>query len=302
MFQYLEYLKLRRYSLGTIKLYEKALARIGKFVDLTSPTNDGLRRFAGERSKVVAVGTLNSDLAAARSFFRWAARMGLLDDYQSLVPRSRRAPARLVRYLTESEVGHLLAAPDLATPQGFRDHVMMRLAYETGLRASEIIALDRGSVLSDGLIAVIGGKGGVDRLVPISTEMQQLLESWEHVRRSFRPGKRSVLFVNRYGRGFSSGQGLWEIVNRYARNALGRGRGFEILVRTGQGKPWTGYYPHLLRASFATHLLHNGCDLRAVQDMLGHVDINTTARYLGADTEFLKAQHAKFFKHPKTKS
>lgn len=242
----------------------------------------------------VGASTFNRTLSVLRAFFRWAWEWEYLaQDFSGLLPRAHRAPKRLPRYLDEYQVGWLLAAPDLATPIGFRDHVLIRLAYETGLRASELVALQLGSVLEERLVLVQRGKGSRDRLVPISEAMYALLGDWEAVRRTLRPGKRAALFVTRYGRPFSSGRSVWALVDRYARRALGLGRGYERIVATRKRRPWGGQYPHLLRASFATHLHQSGCDLRAIQEMLGHSTPSTTALYLGVDLELLKREHAK---------
>lgn len=242
----------------------------------------------------VGASTFNRTLSVLRTFFRWAWEWEYLPrDLSGTLPRAHRAPKRLPRYLDEYQVGWLLAAPDLATAIGFRDHVLLRLAYETGLRASELAALQLGSVLEDRQVLVERGKGARDRLVPISEAMHALLGDWEAVRRTLRPGKRAALFVTRHGKAFSSGRSVWVIVNRYARAALGLGRGYERIVATRKGRPWGGQYPHLLRASFATHLHQSGCDLRAIQEMLGHSSPSTTALYLGVDLELLKREHAK---------
>ncbi|HKK04464.1 MAG TPA: tyrosine-type recombinase/integrase, partial [Gammaproteobacteria bacterium] len=114
-----------------------------------------------------------------------------------------------------------------------------------------------------------------------------------------RPGKASVLFVTQRGRRFSSGRALWDIVDRYARRAIGLGRGYERMTIARRRKPWSGQYPHLLRASMATHMLERGCDLRAVQELLGHASLSTTALYLGVDLALLRREHQK---HPRAKS
>lgn len=247
----------------------------------------------------VAPGTLNAELSAVRGFYRWAWIWEYTQtDLSTLVPESRRAPRRLPRYLTEFEVGALLAAPDLSTFMGFRDHVMMRLAYEAGLRAFELVALEIPDVRPDRTVFVRSGKGNVDRYQPVSEVMVGLIDGWVRVRRQARPGKALVLFVTRRGKGFTSGRAVWEIVNRYARGAIGAGRGFERLERTARQRPWSGQYPHLLRASFATHLLQNGCDLRAVQELLGHANLATTAHYLGVDLSTMRRECQK---HPRAK-
>ncbi len=296
--RFIQHLRALRYSSGTVARCEAVLGRAGARFDLAAPTREALRRYAGERRRQVAPGTVNGELSALRRFYGWAWDMEyLLLDYRDFVPCGARVPRRLVRYLTEAEVGRLLAAPNLADPAGFRDHVLLCLAYETGLRASELVQLGLGDVLPDRTVAVVGGKGRVDRLVPISEKMANLLNAWETVRRNLGPGKRAALFVNRYGRQFASGRSVWVIVNKYARDALGRGRGYELLSSTGRRKPWSGYYPHLLRASFASHLLANGCDLRAVQEMLGHAQLSTTGRYLGVDLATLRREIAKHPRH-----
>jgi len=248
----------------------------------------------------VCVSTFNQELTAVRAFYRWAVLWEHTDSSTlALLPRSHRAPKRLPRNLTEHEIGRLLAEPDLSTLVGFRDHVIMRMAYETGLRAAELVALELGGITGDGYVRVVAGKGRVDRLVPISAEMERLLDAWVALRRSTKPGKAAAMFVTHRGRRFTSGRAVWEIVNRYARRAIGLGRGYDRMTAARRQKPWSGQYPHLLRASMATHMLERGCDLRAVQELLGHASISTTALYLGVDLAMLKREHQK---HPRAKS
>ena len=296
------WLKTARRSPATRRIYGAALRRWFEFCeDPLSPSRAAVEAWVRARRGAVGVSTFNGELSALRAFYGWAFTMGLVeDDLRPLLPSSHRgASPRAPRFLLEPEVGKLLASPDLSTLVGFRDHVMLRLLYETGLRASELVALGMGDVLPDRLVYVHGGKGGVDRYQPISEEMADLLAAWVRLRRSTRPGKALVLFVTHRGHGFASGRSVWEIVQRYARRALGTGAGYERLQKTTKQRPWTGHYPHLLRASFATHLLQNGVDLRAVQELLGHANIQTTARYLGVDFEYLREQHRRY--HPRAK-
>lgn len=235
---------------------------------------------------------LNIECKALRAFARWRFVAGLDPaDTAAQVPRQRRAPERVVRWLTDAEVGTLLAAPDLSTYVGFRDHVMMATLYQAGLRASELVALELGSVV-DSCLLVRNGKGNRARLVPVSSAHLGLLDSYVRIRRTVRPGKRSALFLTQHGQPFSSGRAVWVIVDRYA-HVLGIGCGYQRLRRTIKRAPWSGHYPHVLRASFATALLHSGCDVVSISQMLGHSSADTTARYLGIDLEFLRAQHAK---------
>lgn len=289
-----------RRSAVTRKIYLSALRRLEGFCggDLLSLDSSIMSAWLASRRASVRPVTINQELVAIRSFYRWANEWELSGtDLTGLVPSAFRLPERLPKTLTEYQIGALLAAPDLATLVGFRDHVMIRTLYETGLRASELIALDLGDVLPDRYIFVSGGKGAVDRYQPISARLHRLLNDWSRMRRQTRPGKSCTLFVTHDGKPFRSGSSVWEIVNRYALKSVG-GAASSALKNTAKRKPWSGVYPHLLRASFATHLLQNGCDLRAVQELLGHADISTTARYLALDMTFIMQEYQK---HPRSK-
>lgn len=285
-------------SNNTVRIRMASLARFQPFAGcFSSPSSDSFLLFLKHRRlSGVSVSSINQDLTALRLFYRFLYKWQYTaTDLSEYVPESRRSPPkRLVRFLTEHQVGQLLAAPDLSTLIGFRDHVIIRLLYETGLRASELVALELGSLnLSEHLIYINNGKGQVDRYVPHSAELALLLGDWLALRKTTLPGKRVALFVTQHGKAFSTRKAVWDIVNRYARQALGLARGYDKITRTAMNKPWQGVYPHLLRASFATHLLHNGCNLRAVQEMLGHANVNSTAHYLGVDLNLLKHEIAK---------
>jgi site-specific recombinase XerD len=286
-------------SPATRRVYRAALQRwiAHAGANALDPTPAVIRAWLRERLKAVGPSSINLELSALRTWLRWAHQMGYTEhDCSRLVPSSRRAPQRLPRVLSEAQVGALLAAPDLGTWGGLRDHVMLRLLYETGLRASELVSLELPDVsTADRWLRVRAGKGGVDRDLPFSTQLAGMLEGWLRIRRIVRPGKSAAFFVTRRGHGYTSGRAVWELVQRYARHALGIGCGYHRLKRTVRTSPWSGHYPHLLRASFATHLIEGGCDLRAVQELLGHRSLSTTARYLALDIEHLKREHAKAF-------
>lgn len=283
------------YRTTTRSLYAATLKRWLNHVDNPlAPSLNSIYAWLRARRTAVSVSTINSELAALRAFYCWLHKWAYVsEDYGLRFPRSKRPPRRLPRYLSVEEVARLLAAPALSTLVGFRDHVMMCVAYDTGIRASELIRLAIGDVLDDKVIFVAAGKGGADRYVPITDRSYLLIQEWINVRRKTRPGKSSTLFVTSHGKPFSQGRAVWEIVDRYARAALGVGRGFERIARASKQASWSGQYPHLLRASFATHLHKNGCDLRAIQELLGHASIETTAHYIGMDWEKLRAEHAK---------
>ena len=296
--RYDTYLVAGRKSVDTRRIYKAAVVRwFGFYDDPLLPSKTSLNNWLRARRDAVSVATLNSELTAVRTFYQWAHIMEYTPtDLSGMLPRSQRAPKRLVRYLDEDQVTALLVQPDLSTFIGFRDHIMMRLAYETGIRASEMVRLELGDILDDRVLFIRAGKGGYDRYVPFSEEMWGLFESWYKVRRTVRPGKSLTLFVTHRGKGFSRGRAVWEIVNRYARAALGLGRGYERIQATRKRKPWQGQYPHLFRAAMATHLLKRGVDLRAIQELLGHKSLSTTALYLGVDLEMLRAA---IQKHPR---
>jgi site-specific recombinase XerD len=112
---------------------------------------------------------------------------------------------------------------------------------------------------------------------------------WLRVRRALVRGKNNTLFVTHRGRAFRGGRTVWYIVNRHARAALGIGCGFDRVATTARRKPWTGHYPHLLRASMAAHMLARGCDLVAIAALLGHGSVTQTAEYLATDFPTLRA-------------
>ena len=194
---------------------------------------------------------------------------------------------RLPRVLTFAEVEALLNAPNLTTPQGIRDRAMLELLYATGMRVSEIINLKlEGVNLQLGYLRCIG-KRGKERIVPVGTKAIEFIQLYlKKVRYSHKlNSKRSlrepeVLFLNPSGRRFSR-IGFWKMVKRYA-------------VLSGIAKRIT---PHILRHSFATHLLERGADLRSIQEMLGHENISSTQIYTHLSRERLKDLHKKF--HPR---
>lgn len=194
-------------------------------------------------------------------------------------PRSSRT---LPKALSLQEVQRLLAPPNISSPIGVRNNAMFFLLYSTGLRVTELVTLPaRGCNLNAGFVRVIG-KGNKERLVPFGDQAKEKLD---HYLKTARPlilkGKRTnYLFVT--GRGSCMTRlRFWQIIRQAARDA-------------GISKPIS---PHMLRHSFATHLLSHGADLRAVQMMLGHADIATTQIYTHIDQERLKATHKKF--HPR---
>src|SRR4051794_6262102 len=230
----------------------------------------------------VAPATLQRKVACLRSFYRHLRREGELDRDPTADLRAPRKSQKLPQVLTRAEVGRLLAAPRGTHPASLRDRALLELMYACGLRASEATGLDVGDVdLRHGVLRA-RGKGSKERLVPIGRTAIGAARAYLERGRPALVGVRdqSRLFVNQRG-GELTRQGLYKIVQRHAK-AVGLD---------------TKMSPHTLRHTFATHLLAGGCDLRAVQEMLGHADIATTQIYTHLSAERLRDVY--FAAHPR---
>ncbi len=217
--------------------------------------------------------TLRRHLAALRAFSRFLAREERVEaDFTADLdqPSTWR---RLPKTLTGEEVERLLAAPDALTPEGERDGAMLELLYATGMRVSELVSLRMGQARLEAGFCLVHGKGDKTRLVPLGDLARSRVERYlEEVRPSFLRGRQSdYIFLTRRG-GPMTRQTFWVRLKRWARAA----------------KIEREVSPHMLRHSFATHLLRRGADLRAVQAMLGHADISTTEVYTQVDREGLR--------------
>ncbi len=218
----------------------------------------------GLRERGLAVTTVKRRAAAIRAFFRFLLRDGVIDQDPTLDLVSPRLPRRLPNVLSVDEVERVLAIPDLKRPEGSRDRAMLEVMYGSGLRVSEVMGLDLGDVdLRAELVRAVG-KGSKERLVPMGSEAVRAVRTYlQHGRPRLGRGRLSqALFLNHRGTRLTR-QGCWKLLRQYAR-------------RAGITKSLT---PHVLRHSFATHLLERGADLRAVQEMLGHAVITTTQVY-----------------------
>jgi len=220
---------------------------------------------------------------AVRGLYRFAVREGRIDaDPMENLKAPRSFPA-LPRYLTSPQVDALLAAPDVATPLGIRDRAILEVLYATGLRVSELIGLRPGDLDMNVGVLTCFGKGRKERLVPLGRTARKWVQRYVEEVRGGRAGGRpsaDELFLSQRG-GRLSRMGLWGIVRRHA-------------VAAGVERTLT---PHVLRHSFATHLLERGADLRALQAMLGHADISTTQIYTHVTRERLRKVYDQY--HPR---
>lgn len=209
--------------------------------------------------------TIYRHLAAIKSFFQFLVLEGEITNNPADDTKSPKLPKKLPSILSVSEIEKLLQQPSNLTKTGIRDKAMLELLYASGLRVSELTALNLDDLnLEEGFLRCTG-KGLKQRIVPIGSVAISHIESYLNRGRVFlikqnRPAK-NALFLNHFGSRLSR-QGLWKILKKYSKNA-----GIKNIT------------PHTIRHSFATHLLENGADLRSVQEMLGHADIATTQVY-----------------------
>jgi len=223
-------------------------------------------------------------IACYRGFYRFLVIDGRLQANPAGDLRPPRVWKALPRYLAVEEVDLLLAQPDVTTARGLRDRALIELLYATGMRVSELIGLRPADVNLEASYLTCTGKGDKQRIVPIGDEAAVWVRRYLRDARSTLLGKRnsSRLFVNARGGGLGLTRvGFWKILKGYARRA-----GLKASVS-----------PHLLRHSFATHLLERGADLRAIQMMLGHADLSTTQIYTHVIERRMRTVYDRF--HPR---
>jgi integrase/recombinase XerD len=228
--------------------------------------------------------TANRRLTVFKRFYRHALRMNLVKSDPCIGLRAAKQAIRFPKTLSEDQITALLNAPHVDTPLGLRDRTMLELMYASGLRVSEIVALKTVALgLNEGVVRVMNGKGGKERLVPFGGEAGQWLNRYlAESRGILLAGKTSdAVFIGRHTGTSLSRQAFWVLIKRYAALA-------NISVALS---------PHTLRHAFATHLLNHGADLRVVQLLLGHADISTTQIYTHVARERLKSIHQQH--HPR---
>ncbi len=293
-FDFLGHLELERgLSRNTLEAYRSDLQQFADFLerhelDPVAVQTADLNAFVSELATgtqerpAAAPATLQRKIACLRSFYRHLRREQILDHDPAAELRAPRSRARLPKVLSRDEVGRLLEQPRGTTPAALRDRALLETMYACGLRASEAIGLELRELDLEAGILRARGKGSKERIVPVGGKATEALGAYLERGRPKLVGLRSEprVFVNLRGGGLSR-QGLYKIVRRHARSA-----GLEKRMS-----------PHTLRHTFATHLLTGGCDLRSLQEMLGHADIGTTQIYTHLTTERLRDVY--FEAHPR---
>jgi integrase/recombinase XerD len=264
--QFAEFLEIKHLALGTV-----TLSHLREFV-------------ARMRKNSLSQRTIARKVSALRQFFRFCLRESTISSNPSELLTVLVKNKRLPKWLTIDEVARLLRAPDTSTETGIRDRAIFEIWYATGCRISEISGIDGAQIDWKVRQVTIRGKGGRVRTLPLHQEAVDWLQRYRMLRHHWlqRSGtaEAAAFFLNQRGKRLER-QGLWKLVKFYAEKA-----GISKRV-----------WPHMIRHSFATHVLQGGADIRAVQELLGHRSIATTEIYTHLETENLREMQAKF--HPR---
>lgn len=269
----MQYLSVERgLALNTLESYERDLTQYLDHLKksgvqtIDQSTRQHITAYVAElKKKGKAAATVSRSLVSIRSFYQFLVRERMLDKDPSMNMETPKQEKRLPKVMSMAEVEQLLDAPNLSAIGGMRDKAMLEVLYACGIRVSELISLNTSDIhLGLGYIRCIG-KGAKERIIPLGRIAAQSLDRYiQYARPKMMKGTHAdeALFLGHLGTRMTR-QGFWKIIKKYAAQA-------------GIQKEIT---PHTLRHSFATHLLENGADLRAVQEMLGHADISTTQIY-----------------------
>jgi integrase/recombinase XerD len=286
---YLSYLRdVRRVSPNTVESYARDLAALAAFADTSglaveALTRNDLEAFVRSRmSSGLAPRSVARAVACIRGFYRFVALEEKRDSSPADDLRAPRAWAALPRFLDFDDVDKLLAAPDTSTPRGLRDRTMIEVLYATGMRVSELVSVRPNDLhLDEGYLTCVG-KGDKQRIVPLGHSAAEWTRRYVRSARGELAKRGSPwLFVNARDGGPLSRVGFWKVLKQYG-------------TKAGLSRDLS---PHVIRHSFATHLLERGADLRSIQMMLGHADLSTTQIYTHVLEARLRAVYDKF--HPR---
>ena len=277
----------RNASANTLSAYRSDLSEFARFCGRrqTTPERASAEQVRGYLraldEKGLAASTAARRLSALKRFYRFVVEMGFRDDDPTSSMDGPKLGQRLPKYLSESEVDALLeAAKRRPGADGLRLLALMEVLYATGLRVSELVTLPLSSFLRDSPVLIVNGKGGKERMVPLGEPAQDAVHDYLAVRDRFLPKGRARGGANRF-----------LFASRGREGHLTRARFGQLLKELAleAGIDRRRVSPHVLRHSFASHLLANGADLRALQQMLGHADISTTQIYTHVMEERLRA-------------
>jgi integrase/recombinase XerD len=274
-------------SPNTLVSYERDIGKLVLFfrkekIDGTRAGERDLVKFIHQQSRAgLSARSLARLISSMRSFYRYLVLDGVLGQNPAERLSSPSVWLSLPKVLSVAEVESLLGRPDEKTPQGIRDRAMLEVLYGSGLRVSELAALKPRDVNLDDGFLLCRGKGGKERIVPLGASACRAVRNYlAQSRPHLAKGPSESLFITRRGGPFTR-QGLWKLLKAHARAA-----GLTAKIS-----------PHVLRHSFATHLLERGADLRSVQLMLGHSQITTTQIYTHVSRERLRKVYEKY--HPR---
>lgn len=288
--QFINYLAVDRgLAKNTLESYGRDLRQFqtylqnGEFKDIKDSSQTTIVDYLnGLKAQGKAVSTISRNIAALKSFYQYLVKENYLENDPAEKLETPKLEKKLPKILSITEVEELLRQPNVRLSIGLRDKAMLELLYATGIRVSEIIALNISDVNLDMGYVKCYGKGSKERIVPLGSIAVKSVHEYMNKGRAkiVRTYEEPALFLNHHGNRLTR-QGFWKIIKKYASQAN--------IVKE--------ITPHTLRHSFATHLLENGADLRSVQEMLGHADISTTQIYTQVTKNPLKEVYDKT--HPR---
>lgn len=280
--EFLTYLRVEKeYSVATLTAYERDLRLFCEEQDdVLAATPNNVKRFiAGLNQKGLAASSISRVLSCLRSFYRYAIREGWCTVNPAAVVRNPKGTSRLPKTLDVDQINYLLDVEPLTRLEK-RDRAMFELLYSAGIRLQELVGIDIKDVdLNEGLVHVLG-KGNKARIAPIGDAANKAIQDWLRTRDQFELS--DPLFTSARGDRLSP-RSVQQRLKAYGVKRLGS----------------SGLYPHMLRHSFATHMLESSGDLRAVQELLGHEDISTTQIYTHLDSAYLSKIYERA--HPRAK-
>ncbi len=291
---YLTHLSVERNASGfTVKSYREDLSQLdeylkkenrGRSVQITSISTSLLRGYVSWLTEQnYNPSTISRRMASLRSFFKFCQREELIEKNPAAPLRNPRQHRRLPHFLSTKEVELLLSAPPEATVMGIRDRAILETMYSTGVRVGELVALSDEDVDESQQVVHVLGKGKKERIAPLGSFCLQALAQWLEVRNVNVPqGVPVPLFTNKFGSRLTT-RSVGRMLEKY-------------IAQTGLDDRTS---PHTLRHSFATHLLDNGADIRAVQELLGHANLQTTQIYTHVSAAALRAAYEKA--HPRAR-